>query len=67
MEGNPENKMSIIVWEVFEKTEILVESHFEKRRNSSPKKLNSSKSFFKVEIIKFENFQVFKQLQSSAF
>jgi len=66
MEGISTKKMSIIVWEVFENTEILVESHFEKNE-FLPQKIKSSKSFFKVEIIKFENFQVFKQLQSSAF
>jgi asparagine synthetase A len=66
MEGISKNKMSMIIWEVFKKTEMLVESHFEKKE-FLPKKIKFKQSFFKVEIIKFENFQVFKQLQSSAF
>jgi asparagine synthetase A len=66
MEGISKNKMSMIMWEVFKKTEMLVESHFEKKE-FLPKKIKFKQIFFKVEIIKFENFQVFKQLQSSAF
>jgi asparagine synthetase A len=38
MEVISKKKMSIIVWEVFEKTEILVELHFEKKE-FLPKKI----------------------------
>ncbi len=66
MEVISKKKMSIIVWEVFEKTEILVELHFEKKE-FLPKKIKFKQKLLWGRIIKLENFQVFKQLQCSAF